>query len=86
MLRALVHGLPLSQGDFSEYGLHAGAEEGERKEEGESASASSSSLPLASKFVDQLNWILSRPATHPIAQLSLASIHEVIAETLSKGA
>ena len=78
LLKALVLALPPSM-DPEKLGFHAGVRPAGEGSTGAQAVA-------GAKFVDQLNWILSCPATHAVAQLSVPMIHEVIAETLSQGA
>lgn len=75
LLKTLVLQLPTGV-EPDKLGFHVGV----KAAEGEGALANANA-----KFVDQLNWILSCPASHAVAQLSVPVIHEIIAETLSQG-
>lgn len=54
-------------------------------ERDEASDQDSDGVTESSSFVSQLNTLLAWPATHTVAQISVASVHEVIAETLSQG-
>jgi hypothetical protein len=54
-------------------------------EKEDSPGRDSEAISNSAPFVSQLNALLSWPATHAVAQIAVAGIHEIIAETLSQG-